>query len=104
MKAVQIDETVSDIETAINSLIIVERPKPKPGPGEVLVKIEAAPCNPSDLLFLQGMYGVRKSLPAVPGWEGAGVVVEAGKGVLPWLLKGKRVACGGFSESTKSYS
>ncbi|MEM1283563.1 MAG: zinc-binding dehydrogenase [Chlamydiota bacterium] len=95
MKVVQIDETTNDIGAAINSLKIVEKPIPKPGPGEVLVMMEAAPCNPSDLLFLQGKYGVKKTLPAVPGWEGAGVVVETGKGVLPWLLKGKRVACGG---------
>jgi NADPH:quinone reductase-like Zn-dependent oxidoreductase len=65
-----------------------------PRRGQVLVKVEAAPCNPSDVLFLQGKYGVRKTLPAVPGWEGAGTVVASGGGWLAAWLKGKRVACG----------
>ena len=62
--------------------------------GQVLVRIEAAPCNPSDLLLLQGKYGSLKKLPTVPGWEGAGTVVASGGGPLAWWLMGKRVACG----------
>ena len=89
MKAIQIDQPNSDVEIAIQSLRIVEKPTPKPGPGQVLVKIEAAPCNPSDLLFIQGHYGIKKVLPAIPGWEGAGTVVESGGGILGWWLKGK---------------
>lgn len=98
MKAIQIDETKQDIEEAIRSLKIVEKPVPKPRSGQVLIRMEAAPCNPSDLLFLKGKYGVRKMMPAVPGWEGAGTVVGSGGGALGWWLKGKRVACGGQSE------
>lgn len=98
MKAIQIDETKQNLEEAIQSLKVVEKPIPKPKSGQVLIRIEAAPCNPSDLLFLQGKYGVRKMLPAVPGWEGAGTVVENGGGALGWWLKGRRVACGGQSE------
>ena len=104
MKAIQIEQTSSDPEIAIQNLKIVEKPIPKPGPGQVLVKIEAAPCNPSDLLFLQGKYGVKKSFPAVPGWEGAGTVVESGKGLLGWWLKGKRVACGGQSDNDGTWA
>jgi NADPH:quinone reductase-like Zn-dependent oxidoreductase len=59
----------------------------------VLVKIAAAPCNPSDLLLLQGKYGTLKRLPTVPGWEGAGTVVSTGGGLLGRWLLGKRVAC-----------
>ena len=66
---------------------------PKPGPGEVLVKMHAAPINPSDLAFLIGRYGIKKAFPAVPGFEGSGTVVKAGKGILPKLWLGKRVAC-----------
>jgi NADPH:quinone reductase-like Zn-dependent oxidoreductase len=58
------------------------------------VKIDSAPCNPSDLLFLQGKYGTLKTLPSVPGWEGAGTVVASGGGWLANWLKGKHVACG----------
>jgi len=98
MKAIQINQTYTDIEEAIENLHIVEKPKPKPGPGQVLVKVEAAPCNPSDLLFLQGNYGVEKTFPTVPGWEGAGTVVESGGGVIPWWLKGRRVAFAGQAD------
>jgi mitochondrial enoyl-[acyl-carrier protein] reductase / trans-2-enoyl-CoA reductase len=48
-------------------------PRP-PGPGEVLVKILAAPLNPADLNTIEGTYGVKPPLPAVPGIEGCGVV------------------------------
>lgn len=95
MKIVQLPKTTLDLKEAIASLQIVEKPLPCPKWGEVLVKIEAAPCNPSDLLLLQGKYGVRKELPCVPGWEGAGTVVQNGGGALGWWLRGKRVACGG---------
>ena len=44
------------------------------GPGEVLVRILAAPINPADLNFIEGTYGVKPSLPATPGIEGFGVV------------------------------
>ncbi len=73
--------------------IISEIDVPKPGPGEVLVKMHASPINPSDLAFLAGKYGIKKPYPVVPGLEGSGVVVDAGKGILPRLWKGKKVAC-----------
>jgi len=68
-------------------------PVPSPGPGEVLVKMFASPINPSDLMFLKGDYGLQKEFPVVPGFEGSGTVVEAGKGFLPKLWKGRNVAC-----------
>ena len=72
---------------------VIEMEIPKPGPGEVLVKMHSSPINPSDLTFLQGDYGIEKQYPAVPGFEGSGTVVDAGKGILPALWKGKNVAC-----------
>jgi NADPH:quinone reductase-like Zn-dependent oxidoreductase len=48
--------------------------------GEVLVRIEAAPINPADLNLIEGTYGVKATLPAVPGIEGCGVVVSGGSG------------------------
>jgi NADPH:quinone reductase-like Zn-dependent oxidoreductase len=68
-------------------------PIPVPGAGEVLVKMHASPVNPSDLAFLAGGYGIKKPYPAVPGFEGSGTVVAAGKGILPRLWLGKKVAC-----------
>lgn len=79
---------------APESLRIETRPVPRPQRGQVLVKMSAAPINPSDLMFLKGLYGVLKPLPVVPGWEGAGRVVATGDDWLSRLLLGKRVACG----------
>ncbi len=50
------------------------------GKDEVLIKVHAAPCNPSDIAFLMGGYNIVKKVPAVPGFEGSGIVVEAGEG------------------------
>jgi NADPH2:quinone reductase len=93
MRAVVLSEYREDVVEAIRGLTILERPVPRPRRGQVLVKIAAAPCNPSDLLLLQGKYGTLKKLPTVPGWEGAGKVVGTGGGLLGRWLMGKRVAC-----------
>lgn len=50
----------------------------KPKPGEVLVRILAAPINPADLNTIEGTYGVKLELPATPGVEGCGEVVTSG--------------------------
>lgn len=78
---------------APESLRIETRPVPKPERGQALVKMVAAPINPSDLMFLKGLYGVLKPLPVVPGWEGMGRVVATGDDWLSRQLLGKRVAC-----------
>ena len=46
------------------------------GQGEVRVTVLAAPINPSDLLQIAGDYGVDPVLPARPGSEGVGRVIE----------------------------
>ncbi len=68
-------------------------PDPKPGPGQVRVRMILSPINPSDLLVVQGLYGVLPKLPSTPGFEGVGIVDEVGPGVLARMLKlkGKRV-------------
>ncbi|NQX02489.1 zinc-binding dehydrogenase, partial [bacterium] len=45
-----------------------------PDPGEVLVRLLAAPINPADLNTIEGTYGVKPPLPATPGIEGCGIV------------------------------
>ena len=94
MHALVLHEYCEDIAEAIDSLKVEQRSVPPLKRGQLLVRIEAAPCNPSDLLLLQGKYGSLKTLPTVPGWEGAGTVVASGGGPLAWWLMGKRVACG----------
>lgn len=74
-------------------LTLGQVPIPQPGPGQVLIRMAAAPINPSDLGFVKGSYGFQKGFPIVPGFEGSGTVVAAGSGLLPRLLVGKRVAC-----------
>ncbi|HQX10325.1 MAG TPA: zinc-binding dehydrogenase [Thermoflexales bacterium] len=75
-----------------DNLALAERAVPTPGPGQVLVRIAASPINPSDLMFVQGLYGVRKPLPAVGGFEASGLVVAAGADAAAQRLLGKRVA------------
>jgi NADPH:quinone reductase-like Zn-dependent oxidoreductase len=53
----------------------------------------ASPINPSDLASLQGLYGVQKALPMVPGIEGCGTVVRTGSSLVARRLLGRRVAC-----------
>jgi trans-2-enoyl-CoA reductase len=56
-------------------------PWPTPATDEAVVKMSAAPINPADLNQIEGKYPVRAELPAIPGFEGAGIVVESGGGV-----------------------
>lgn len=103
-RALLLERHEPDAAAAIRGLRVVQRPVPRPRRGQVLVRIEAAPCNPSDLLFLQGRYGVSKALPTVPGWEGAGTVVASGGGWLGRRLVGRRVACGGQMDADGTWA
>jgi NADPH:quinone reductase-like Zn-dependent oxidoreductase len=64
--------------------------EPALGPEEVLVSMEAAPINPSDLLLVRGLYGVRPALPFSLGAEGVGRVTQTGSKV-DVALQGQRV-------------
>ena len=57
------------------------RPWPTPAADEAVVKMLAAPINPADINQIEGKYPVRPALPATPGFEGAGIVVELGANV-----------------------
>jgi len=65
-------------------------PDPALGPEDVLISMEAAPLNPSDFLFVRGMYGVRPAFPSSVGAEGVGRVAKIGSKV-DVALRGKRV-------------
>jgi NADPH:quinone reductase-like Zn-dependent oxidoreductase len=78
MRAVQLTTYGNPLE----GLKYVDLPETAaPGPNEVLIGIEFAPLNPSDLLLAQGVYGVRPALPSVIGNEGVGRVIAVGAGV-----------------------
>lgn len=77
---------------------------PQPGPGQVRVKMLASPINPSDMMFVRGIYGIKPECPQSPGFEGVGVVEESGGGLRGTFFKGKRVvvmnsAGGNWAES-----
>lgn len=103
MSALQIDQYHEYLSEAIRSLHVVKKPVPSPNRAQVLIKVAASPCNPSDLLLLQGRYGKRKTLPTVPGWEGAGTVVASGGGIFSRWLLGKRVAFSNQSDRDGSW-
>ena len=52
-----------------------------PAEDEAVIAVEATPVNPADLLRISGGYGAPTPLPAVPGAEGVGRVVEVGSAV-----------------------
>ena len=101
-------------------LSLVSVPTPDPGPDQVLVRMEAAPINPSDLGLLLGAADMstasqsgdaqrpvitarvptgamkamapRVDIPMPVGNEGAGLVVAAGSAAAAQALIGKRIA------------
>jgi NADPH:quinone reductase-like Zn-dependent oxidoreductase len=56
-------------------------PAPEPGPGEVLVKLEAAALNRMDLWVRNGWPGLKLEYPHIPGADGAGTIAALGEGV-----------------------
>ncbi|MNS32458.1 Quinone oxidoreductase 1 [compost metagenome] len=61
-------------------LRLEELPDPQPGPGEVLVRLEAAALNHRDVWIRKGLYAGIK-VPVILGADGAGEVVAVGEGV-----------------------
>lgn len=57
---------------------IVEQEIKPPGANEVIVKMLAAPINPSDINTIQGVYPIKPALPSVGGNEGVGEIVDIG--------------------------
>jgi len=95
MRAVRLVQFVTDLKKTHDNFKVVEVDRPVPKHGEVLVKVERSPINPSDLSSLRGSYNPEQqgSLPCGAGNEGSGTVVQTGGGFFGWRLLGKRVAC-----------
>ncbi len=74
-------------------LVTREVPVPVPADGEVLIRMKAAPINPSDLAQIKNAHKEYDLATFIPGLEGCGTVVAAGKGILPKLWMSKRVTC-----------
>ena len=78
------------------NLVLAEEPDPAPGSGQLLVAVEAAGVNRSDLLFRSGRYHSAPPLPAVPGGEGAGTVLAVGPDVTGFAVGDRVLAWGGI--------
>ena len=63
-------------------------------PGEARVRVLATPIHPSNLLQIAGRYGASPDLPATPGSEGIGEVIEIAADVIH-LSVGQRVLLAG---------
>ena len=80
MKRLVLQEAASDLVSA--KIVVEECPVPKPSSSEVLIKVSAAPINPSDY----GSWRSKRDGPAAPmGNEGSGVVVAVGSSSAAWL-------------------
>jgi NADPH:quinone reductase len=76
---------------------------PQPKDGEVLVKMACAPVNPSDFMRIKSISG--ESIDSfIPGIEGSGTIVSAGKGLLPRLWMGRRVACSSLNPASGTWA
>ncbi len=65
-------------------LQVKESPAPEPKSHEVQIEVKARNINPSDLLFIQGKYGIQPSLPSSAGFEAAGIISKGDvDGLLP---------------------
>jgi putative PIG3 family NAD(P)H quinone oxidoreductase len=79
----------------------VRRPVPAPGPGEVLVRVEAAGVNRPDLLQRAGHYPPPPGASDIPGLEIAGTVASLGEGAAGWSVDDPVTALvsgGGYAE------
>ncbi len=79
------------LESNGGPLSVRQVPVRRAGPGDVLVRMAASPINPSDLAFLAGDYAIKKPFPVVPGLERSGMVVDAGRGLIPRMWDTQRI-------------
>lgn len=92
MKAVVLSAYNNNLIRALIGMKMEDKPIPEPSKGQVQIKMEAAPCNPSDIAFLRGAYNIVKSLPCMPGFEGCGIITKVSEGIDESFI-GKRVSC-----------
>lgn len=90
MKAVRIHEYGGP-----GVLVYEEVPDPEPGPGQVLVRVEAASVNPIDVAVRENRFPTPKQPPKILGSDGAGTVVRVGDGVTA-VGPGQRVLFSGL--------
>mgnify|MGYP000697485631 CR=1 FL=1 len=78
------------------------RPIPQPGPGQVRIRVLAAPVEASDLHTIRGRYGFTPEFPTVPGIECVGVIDEIASGTDDFVV-GQRVVTVGVRGTWQEY-
>lgn len=81
--------------------------RPSPGPGQVLVRVHAAPLNRADLAMLKGAsHGQVGGAGAPLGLEWAGEIAAVGEGVVDWKAGDRVMGAGGgaFADYTLGYA
>lgn len=62
-------------------LRVEQRPEPEAGPGQVLVRVTAAPVHAGDLHLMRGRWWFAPAFPTVLGLECVGTIAATGPGV-----------------------
>jgi NADPH2:quinone reductase len=79
----------------------VERPVPEPGPGELLMRVEAAGVNRPDVMQRLGKYPPPPGASDIPGLEIAGTIVSVAADARRWNVDDRicaLVSGGGYAE------
>ena len=92
-----IPDKMQAVVASDGELVVVERPVPKPGEGEVLVRVAAAGVNRPDVLQRMGLYPPPPGAPDILGLEIAGEVVEGAEHLVGQQVCAL-VAGGGYAE------
>jgi len=100
MRAIVLKDYHTNLIKVLKNIEIAEIEVPQAIGDQVLIKVEASPCNPSDIAFMRGMYNVKKTLPKVMGFECSGRVVASGDSTEAAKLLGKNVSC--FSQGDEN--
>lgn len=79
-------------------------PVPEPSEGQVRIKVALASVNPSDEMFIQGLYGQPRIKGNAAGFEGVGDVVASGGGPIADGYLGQRVAFGATAGAPGTWS
>ncbi|WP_182882692.1 NADP-dependent oxidoreductase [Microbispora sp. H10949] len=85
-------------------LRVTEVDRPEPGPGQVLVRVEAAAYNPVDAAVRAGAFPLLGDPPFTVGWDVAGVVEEAGPGVSAYAPGDEVLGLLGFPAAGNAYA
>ncbi|MEU6429205.1 NADP-dependent oxidoreductase [Microbispora sp. NPDC046973] len=85
-------------------LRVTEVDRPEPGPGQVLIKVEAAGYNPVDSAVRAGAFPLLGEPPFTVGWDVSGVVETAGPGVSAFSPGDEVLGLVGFPAAGNAYA